>query len=62
MNDTPRLLTVSEAAESLGIGRTSFYTLVKKGRVPLVQIGGRSLVDPADIAALIAASKRKVAA
>lgn len=62
MIDTPRLLTVSEAAECLGIGRTNVYALIKKGELPLVKIGGRSLVDPADIAALIAASKRTVAA
>jgi excisionase family DNA binding protein len=33
------LLTVEEAAEQLGIGRTLMYTLVKEGAVESVQIG-----------------------
>ena len=33
------LLTVEEAAERLGIGRTLMYTLVKEGEVESVQIG-----------------------
>jgi excisionase family DNA binding protein len=33
------LLTVEEAAEQLGIGRTLMYTLVKQGTVESVQIG-----------------------
>jgi excisionase family DNA binding protein len=33
------LLTVEEAAEQLGIGRTLMYTLVKRGAVESVQIG-----------------------
>jgi excisionase family DNA binding protein len=33
------LLTVEEAAEQLGIGRTLMYTLVKQGAVESVQIG-----------------------
>lgn len=37
---TPRLLlTVEEAAERLGIGRTLMYALVKDGDVESVQIG-----------------------
>ena len=33
------LLTVEEAAEQLGIGRTLMYALVKRGVVESVQIG-----------------------
>jgi excisionase family DNA binding protein len=33
------LLTVEEAAECLGIGRTLMYTLVKEGKVESIQIG-----------------------
>lgn len=33
------LLTVEEAAEQLGIGRTLMYTLVKQGAIESVQIG-----------------------
>lgn len=62
MNQSVRLLTVPEAAKSLGICRTSLYALVGRGELPLVRIGGRSMVDPADLAALVAASKRTAAA
>lgn len=33
------LLTVEEAAEQLGIGRTKTYELVKKGEIESIQIG-----------------------
>jgi excisionase family DNA binding protein len=33
------LLTVEEAAEQLGIGRTLMYALVKQGAIESVQIG-----------------------
>jgi excisionase family DNA binding protein len=33
------LLTVEEAAEQLGIGRTLMYELVKQGAIESVQIG-----------------------
>jgi excisionase family DNA binding protein len=38
-NTVRLLLTVEEAAERLGIGRTLMYTLVKEGEVESVQIG-----------------------
>jgi excisionase family DNA binding protein len=33
------LLTAEEAAEALGIGRTSVYALIKSGEIESVQIG-----------------------
>lgn len=33
------LLTVEEAAEALGIGRTLMYALVKQGAIESIQIG-----------------------
>ena len=41
------LLTVEEAADRLGIGRTLMYALVKNGEVESVQLG-RLLRIPAD--------------
>jgi excisionase family DNA binding protein len=37
--DTPLLLTVEQAAERLGIGRTLTYALVSAGEIESVQIG-----------------------
>jgi excisionase family DNA binding protein len=45
MNDTPQVpplrlvLTIEEAAERLGIGRTLMYALVSAGEVESVRIG-----------------------
>lgn len=36
--------TVDDFCSSLNIGRTTFYKLVKDGRIKLVKIGRRSLV------------------
>ena len=38
-NTVRLLLTVEEAADRLGIGRTLMYTLVKDGAVESIQIG-----------------------
>ena len=36
--------TVDDFCSSLNIGRTTFYKLVKEGRIKLVKLGRRSLV------------------
>lgn len=41
------MLTVEEAAESLGVGRTTMYALVRSGRVESIRIGRLRRV-PAD--------------
>jgi len=48
MNETPSLqretLSVEEAAEALGIGRTLAYEAVRRGDIPTIRIGRRLLV------------------
>lgn len=56
-----KLLSIPAAAECIGLSRASMYRLITTGRVPVVKIGGRSLVDPTDLAKLIAESKRAAA-
>jgi excisionase family DNA binding protein len=56
-----RLLSIPEAAKSLGINRSTIYRLVTAGKIPLIKLGSRSLLDPADLNALIAAGKRVAA-
>lgn len=43
------LLTVEEAAQNLGIGRTLMYSLVSSGQVESVTIGRLRRVRPADL-------------
>ena len=48
-----KLVTVREACERLRISRASFYKLVQRGSLPLVKIGGKSLITEAAIEALV---------
>lgn len=41
------LLTIPEAAERLGLGRSKFYELIQAGEVPAVRIG-RAVRVPAE--------------
>jgi excisionase family DNA binding protein len=52
------LLTQDEARELLRIGRTTFYWLVKRGELDVVEIAGRRMVEPATLEAFIAANRR----
>ena len=45
--------SVAEAAEALGLGRTSVYTLIRDGRLETVKLGRRTLVKVASIRRLI---------
>lgn len=49
------LLRVSEAADSLGIGRTLAYDLVREGVIPSIQLGARIRVPKAELEQSIAA-------
>lgn len=40
---------VDEACHALGIGRTSFYELVKTGELKLIKIAGRTLVPRSEL-------------
>lgn len=51
--DTSRLLSVNEAAEQLGIGRTALYSEIAAGRLATVKIGRRRLVPASSVEARI---------
>jgi len=53
-----KLLTVKEACEHLRISRATLYTLVKKGQLAFVKIGGKSLIRQEAIVRLIAQGTR----
>ncbi|KPM52729.1 hypothetical protein ACG83_24960 [Frankia sp. R43] len=44
------LLTTDEAAETLGIGRSTLYDLIRSGKLRTVKIGRRRLVPAAALA------------
>ncbi len=48
MENSPAALSVSEAAKYVGLGRTNLYELIRCGELPVVRIGGRTLVRRAD--------------
>ena len=43
-NQNPDILTVSEAAEHLRIGRTQMYKLIREGSVKHIKIGRKILI------------------
>jgi excisionase family DNA binding protein len=43
------LLSVEQAAERLGIGRTLTYALIRSGEIPSVQIGRLRRIRPSDL-------------
>ena len=66
MNETTRdpryleaLLSVQQACELLGISRPTLFRLIRQGALPIVKIGDRTLLRPADLDALIARSLQR---
>lgn len=47
------MYSIAEAAELLGIGRSTAYDLVARGELSTVRIGGRSIVTRPTLAALL---------
>jgi excisionase family DNA binding protein len=47
------LLTVEEAAERLGVGRTYMFQLISRGLVPSVRVGRLRRVRPEDLEAYV---------
>ena len=50
-------LTIPQAAKTLGIGTTSLRRIIAEGRIPVLQMTGRTLLLEADLRAFIAASR-----
>lgn len=51
-----KALSVSEAKQALGLGRTSLYKLIKQERIASVRIGRRRLILVESIDALLGGS------
>ena len=57
----PTLLSVEQAAESLGISRPLVARMIASGELPSLRIGRRRLLDAADLAAWVDRRKRAAA-
>lgn len=53
---TPEFLTVADAVQTFGLGRTLLFSLMAAGRLQRYKVGTRTLVRAADLRALIEAS------
>jgi excisionase family DNA binding protein len=62
--DSPKPLAyqVNPFCEMLGIGRTTFYNLVKAGQLRTVMIGGRRVVPASEADRLLSTNVEQVAA
>lgn len=47
------LISISDAAKALNLGRTSIYELIKNGKIETVKFGSRRLVKAASVRALV---------
>lgn len=45
--------TISEAAQAIGIGRSTIYKLINEGELPIVRLGKRVLIPRASILELL---------
>ena len=43
------LISTKEGARRLGIGKTTFFDLLKDGKIKAVRVGGRTLIQPAEL-------------
>ncbi|MGF1598083.1 MAG: helix-turn-helix domain-containing protein [Acidimicrobiales bacterium] len=54
MTERRLTLTVSEAAETLGIGRTLAYRLIRSGELRSVKVGGRRFITENQLQSYVA--------
>lgn len=56
MQITPAALSVTQAAQYLGVSRASLYRLLNSGELRTTKLGGRTLIRRVDADALLEAS------
>ena len=57
----PRLLSLRQIAEQTTIPRSTWYTIVGRGEIPIVRVGRSVRVDEQDLVAWIAAHRERTA-
>jgi excisionase family DNA binding protein len=53
--------TVAETCRIMSIGRTHLYDLIRSGDLPVVKLGGRTLIARDDLEALISRRRQRAA-
>jgi excisionase family DNA binding protein len=53
------LISTKEGARRLGIGKTTFFDLLKDGKIKAVRLRGRTLIHPAELERFAAALPRR---
>lgn len=56
---TPRLLTLDDAANLLGVSRSTVERLIRAGRLPVVRIGRLVRIDEADLRPFVLGAKER---
>jgi excisionase family DNA binding protein len=54
-----RLVTLKEAQEFLGVSRATFFKVLRSGDLPVVRIGGRTLVRPQALRSFVEARETR---
>lgn len=49
MNSNKLNHSIAQACEIIGVGRSTFYSLIKKGEIKPLKIGGRTVVPDAEL-------------
>jgi excisionase family DNA binding protein len=57
----PRLMTVEEAAEFLGVGRNTLYLAAREGRIPSFKVGALIRFDLDELRAWLDSNRPKQA-
>lgn len=63
--DSTVALSVDEAADAMGVGKTTFYALMRSGKIKFAKIGRRTIIpkgEPARVLAELLAEQTKEAA
>lgn len=56
----PELYPASVASRMIGVSRTTFYKLRAEGRLAVVKIGGRNMVDRREIERVLTEGTKKL--
>jgi len=54
-----RLMTITDAAKYMGMGRSAFYNLINTGKIPTVTVNHTRRIDRRDLRVYIARHKTK---
>ena len=53
------MLSLRAAREACGVSEATFHRWIKESGLPVIRVHGRTLIDPADLTAFLAAHKTR---